>query len=253
MNHARRKKAILTYHRIVDDGGYAAQPDGGWSFYDIRMPDFRRQVARLAAHMHAYNTGSSIPSLDVTFDDGTRDHLRAAELLAGSGISGIFFVITGRVGSSEYLSESDLQILVRFGHRLGSHTVTHRRITTLSAEHLKTELERSRDFLEQIAGKKIEWFAPPGGYLSDACLEAALACGYRFVRTMRWGYASTSQTGEVPCIPILPGTSDATFDQIINANASLFGFRLKEALKRAVGERTYVTLRNRLWASRHRA
>jgi hypothetical protein len=57
----------------------------------------------------------------------------------------------------------------------------------------------------------------------------------------------------VPCIPILPGTSDATFDQIINANASLFGFRLKEALKRAVGERTYVTLRNRLWASRHRA
>jgi peptidoglycan/xylan/chitin deacetylase (PgdA/CDA1 family) len=245
----RSKKAVLTYHRIVENG---SRGDGASapSFYDLHMVDFKGQVARLADHMRRFEAGQAVPAVLPTFDDGTEDHLRAAEILAQAGISAVFFIITGRVGSAGYLSETGLRDLVRLGHRLGSHTVTHRRITTLSAEALWIELQQSRDFLEQAMRQKVEWFAPPGGYFDETSLKAALACDYRFVRTMEWGYASTNQTGRIPCIPVLPGTSDQAFEKIINGKALLFGFRLKEALKRVVGERIYVALRNRLWTGR---
>jgi peptidoglycan/xylan/chitin deacetylase (PgdA/CDA1 family) len=243
---ARSKKAVLTYHRVLE-GSERTGPGAGGSFYDVRMVDFRRQVARLAAHIRDYKGGELLPDVVITFDDGTEDHLRVGETLASAGISAIFFIITGRLGTSGYLPERALQSLVRLGHRLGSHTVTHRRITTLAPEALGDELRQSRDFLEQATGEKVEWFAPPGGYVNRASLEAALACGYRFVRTMEWGYASTAQTGQIPCIPVLPGTTDRAFENIINGRARFYGFRLKEVLKRVVGERAYVMLRNRLW------
>ena len=68
---------------------------------------------------------------------------------------------------------------------------------------------------------------------------------------MRWGYASGIKTGQVPCIPILPGTSDKSFNKIISGKAVFLGFRLKEGLKRTIGENAYLLLRNGLWRRRH--
>lgn len=187
----------------------------------------------------------------MTFDDGTEDHIRAAKVLSELGLSGIFFVITGRLGMPGYLSRQELRAILSLGNRVGSHTVTHRRMPNLTGDELRQELVQSRDTLEQLAGTRIEWLAPPGGYLDDRCLEASLNSGYRFVRTMRWGYASGINMGQVPCIPILPGTSDKSFDKIICGNAKFLRFRLKEGLKRTIGENAYLLLRNRLWRLRH--
>jgi peptidoglycan/xylan/chitin deacetylase (PgdA/CDA1 family) len=251
MTCARNKKAVLTYHRVLD-GSERTGSGGARSFYDVPVSEFKREVAQLAAHSRDYDGLELRPDVVITFDDGTEDHLRAAEILASAGLSAIFFIITGRLGTSGYLSHSVLPTLVRLGHQLGSHTVTHRRVTMLAPDALRDELHQSRDFLQQATGNKVEWFAPPGGYLNQPSLEAALACGYCFVRTMEWGYASTTQTGRIPCIPIFPGTTDRAFDKIINGTARLYGFRLKEAIKHVLGERGYVMLRNRLWMpSRH--
>lgn len=112
------------------------------------------------------------------------------------------------------------------------------------------ELEQSRDMLQQTIGRKVEWFAPPGGFVNERCVEAARTYGYRFVRTMRWGYASITQTGEIPCIPVLPRTGEESFGRIINGNASFYGFQLKEATKRVLGDRAYVALRDQFESAR---
>lgn len=249
IDHECEKKAILTYHRILDNrpGGEFRRIDG-WSFYDVPMQRFQNQMQKVAANTSGHEFGTSIPRVEVTFDDGTQDHVRAAEVLSELGLSGIFFIIADRLGRPGYLSRQELRTISDLGHHVGSHTVTHRRMPNLTRDELRRELVQSRDTLDQLVGNKIEWLAPPGGYLNERCLEAALACGYRFVRTMSWGYASCIQTGQVPSIPILPGTGDKSFDKIINGNALFLGFRLKEGLKRTMGEKAYLLLRNQLWS-----
>ena len=245
-NKIRAKMAILTYHRIIEERkteGDKRHQD--WNFYDLPMRRFQQQMKKAAAHVSAYEAGASIPHLELTFDDGTQDHLTVADVLAKFGLSGIFFIITGRIGEPGYLSQTDLRTLLQLGHRFGSHTVTHRRICNLTDADLRLELERSRDTLQQLAGYDIEWFAPPGGFVNERCFDVAHLCGYRFVRTMRWGYASTTQMGETPCIPVLPRFDEKHFDKIISGKSSFYGFQLKEAAKKLLGESTYLILRDR--------
>ena len=238
--------AILTYHRILDEQHDRGEGHCDRQFYDLPAQRFRQQVEKVAAQARAYEKGASLPHVELTFDDGTRDHLFVAGLLAKLDLSGIFFIITARLGTAGYLTRSDIRTLLDLGQRIGSHTVTHRRICDLTDSELRFELEQSRDVLRQQAGREIEWFAPPGGFLDKRCIEAALRYGYRFVRTMRWGYATITQTGEISCVPVLPRIGEKRFDRIISGKASFNGFRLKEAAKRLVGEQVYIALRNRL-------
>ena len=162
----RNKKAILTYHRIFgEEKGRARTAPEVDQFYDLPMSVFRRQMDRVASHAQAYDAGAPIPCLELTFDDGTNDHLSAATVLADLGLSGIFFIITGRIGTSGYLSKSDIRILLHHRQRIGiRHTVTHRRLSTLTDVELRLELEQSRDVLHQLTGHEVDWFAPPGEF-----------------------------------------------------------------------------------------
>ena len=87
----------------------------------------------------------------LTFDDGTADHRRAADLLSTHSLTGTFFVITGRLGSPGYLSEEDVRSIAAQGHRIASHSVTHRHLTLLNAAELTEELVASRERLEALA------------------------------------------------------------------------------------------------------
>jgi peptidoglycan/xylan/chitin deacetylase (PgdA/CDA1 family) len=244
MNPKSVKTAILTYHRIVNGEPLLASD---WSFYDVPMQTFERQMELVSAHQRL-GCGSQSVLIEVTFDDGTEDHLLAAEILARLGLSGIFFVIVGRLNTPGYLQISDLRTLLALNQRIGSHTITHRRLPLLSPQELNIELEQSRDILEQESGRKIEWLAPPGGILDDRVFRAALAAGYRYVRTMDWGYApslATSPIGKpLSSIPILPTTRESEFDRIIDGHGSFLLFQLKQHLKRAIGDSTYTQLRN---------
>jgi peptidoglycan/xylan/chitin deacetylase (PgdA/CDA1 family) len=239
----RNKTAILTYHRVLD-----SRVD--WRFHDVPIQSFKRQMERVAALHHGKNARSNSVPVIPTFDDGTVDHMRAGEILAELGLRGIFFVASARVGAQNRLSHFDLRRLVVLGHQLGSHTVTHRRLTTLSDNDLHVELTDSRSALEQLIGGSVDWLAPPGGAIDERSLSAALACGYRIVRTMRWGYAPEVLQGEVPSIPIFATTADRRFRHILSGGATFRGYHFKEVVKRLVGHNTYIKLRDRFVPSR---
>jgi peptidoglycan/xylan/chitin deacetylase (PgdA/CDA1 family) len=241
---AGEKAAVLVYHRIVD------QPSER-SFYDIPIANFERQMRIVAAHQAKTDREAS-PRIEITLDDGTADHRRAAEILTRLRLVGIFFIVTGRVGKPGNLSPSCVKALVSLGHSIGSHTVTHRKLPRLSARDLTSELENSREMLGQITGTAPEWFAAPGGYLDHRTFAAARAAGYRYVRTMNWGYARLSErkpsNQPISAIPVLPMTTDAQFARILVGTATFRAFRIKEGLKRALGETGYIALRNQ-WAA----
>jgi peptidoglycan/xylan/chitin deacetylase (PgdA/CDA1 family) len=230
-----RKSLILTYHRVTDEGAASG-------FYDVPVSLFRDHVARAAGR----KSGMQIV---FTFDDGTKDHLRAADILAEQGLKGVFFLDLGRLGQPGHILHDDVRRLDELGHTVGSHTISHRQLPTLSDADLKTELVESRRQLETLSGQRTEWFAPPGGHYDSRSLPAAREAGYRYVRTMDWGYAPDLESETVdqhllPTVAVLRNMSTRRFDTILGGRAAFAGFALKQLARRVLPSVAYRRLRD---------
>jgi peptidoglycan/xylan/chitin deacetylase (PgdA/CDA1 family) len=242
--------AILTYHRVMGRDRTAPQ------FYDVSLARFRHQMALLTRRVTRIQGPRLLlengRSIYLTFDDGTLDHATVGDVLQAFGLVGVFFIVTARVGSSARLSWADLRRLAGQGHRLGSHTVTHRPLPRLSNAEIVEELKISRTALESVAGAEVQWLAPPGGHLCQRSLAIVRGFGFEVTRTMEWGYTSEPPMGVTPCLPVLPFLSLGGFERILDHRATVWPYELKRRLKGLIGERLYVTGRDAVARLRHR-
>jgi peptidoglycan/xylan/chitin deacetylase (PgdA/CDA1 family) len=127
-----------------------------------------------------------IPCL-ITFDDGFLSNARAAQtVLDPYHIKALFFVcpslirlkkeeekaaiqkfiFDGQPPTStnlQLMSWQDLEALLSTGHTIGSHTLTHRRLTLLDVEERKKEINQSAEILENTLKVRGDWFAWPFG------------------------------------------------------------------------------------------
>jgi peptidoglycan/xylan/chitin deacetylase (PgdA/CDA1 family) len=90
---------VLNYHRIGRPGP-ADDPD----LYSCTPEEFDHHVRLLAdrfevvaAGSEDWQTGGPARRVAITVDDGYRDQMQAAEILAGHGLAGTFFITTGFV------------------------------------------------------------------------------------------------------------------------------------------------------------
>jgi peptidoglycan/xylan/chitin deacetylase (PgdA/CDA1 family) len=125
--------------------------------------------------------------VSVTFDDGLRSQYdNAFPVLRNQKIPGTFYLISSLVNqSSSYMTTAQGKELQAAGGELGSHTVTHRNLTTLSADEVNAELGNSRRTLEGLFGP-IRSLAYPYGATS-ASVEAQAATYYATARTTSGG------------------------------------------------------------------
>ena len=235
--------AILTYHRIVPDGEQSAFHDLCWSPFAAQMETLAVRVTGISDGMIELAGGRRAC---LTFDDGTEDHWSVGCRLHRLGLPATFFVVAGRLGESGRLTREQVAELAAQGHRIASHTMTHRRLTGLAPKELRFELRRSKEVLEDISGRPVDWLAPPGGYFSEPGHEQARDAGYAVIRGMEWGYATAPLDGWVPALPILGDYGVAGFTAAIEGRAPLWRYRLKQGLKRVLGETVYLRVRDRL-------
>lgn len=91
------------------------------------------------------------PSFVFIDDDGKKEVLTVLKpLLDSYGIKFTLAIITGRVGSSGYLTDDDILELYNDGIDIVSHTKTHPNLRTLSDEELDVELGESKSYLENL-------------------------------------------------------------------------------------------------------
>jgi peptidoglycan/xylan/chitin deacetylase (PgdA/CDA1 family) len=179
---------IFTYHSIQDK---ARAP------MVVSSDAFRRQLEHMSRHFNVITFAQLLrlaradqrvnwrgPLAIVTFDDGYRDNITmAAPILENFGLSACFFVTTGYIGGARrfawdrgagrdlpLMSWADVRELRRKGFEIGSHTVTHRRLSELSDEELEAELSESQKVLEVELGEGVRVFAYPFGRLRDYSL-----------------------------------------------------------------------------------
>ncbi len=124
-------------------------------------------------------------SLLLTFDDGGRSALHAADELGRRGWRGHFFVVTNRIGSSTFLDASAIRYLHQCGHVIGSHSHTHPDIfRELSPAAMLAEWRTSSWILADLLGAACDAASVPGGEISPAVLASGAAAGVRFLFTV---------------------------------------------------------------------
>jgi peptidoglycan/xylan/chitin deacetylase (PgdA/CDA1 family) len=201
LSSLRAGLCVLTLHGIEHKPGRD---------HDITWPAFARLLDVIAARrltIRAHLTSESAltePAVVLTFDDGTADHAEVAEELAQRGIAAIFFVSAGRHGGGRYLTRAGVRRLAQMGHVVGCHGFDHRRLDgEMTEADIRREIGDSKRLLEDVAGARVEYFAPPGGFGFDGMDEMLRRHGYLASRGMDWGFYRTPATPwAVPCLPV---------------------------------------------------
>jgi peptidoglycan/xylan/chitin deacetylase (PgdA/CDA1 family) len=190
---------ILMYHRI---GPLTPSLPAITKSLTVTPADFQAEVLWLAAHgyhavsqlqaFEALEYGKPLPSKPVmiTFDDGYRDVLwHTAALLHRLRMPATAYIITDRVEGADpsFLTWPELGRLEKLGFTIGSHTVHHLDLPSLSPAAAWAELADSKRTLEQHLGHPVQWFAYPAGRENPAVVALALKAGYVMAVTTQPG------------------------------------------------------------------
>lgn len=113
--------------------------------------------------------------ISFTFDDGYVGALTsAAPALAQYGMTGTQYVTTGSVGQSSYLTWSQIaQLQNQYRWEIGSHTVTHPELTTITPAQLESEMANSKKVLQSRGFAATSFAAPYGDYNNQVIAAAA--------------------------------------------------------------------------------
>jgi hypothetical protein len=134
-------------------------------------------------------TGFRRGLMTITFDDGYESQYRIAlPLLQKHGLPATFYLTSSFLDTPRYMSTRQALAVKEKGHEIGSHTVTHPHLTTLSAAAIEYETEKSKDALEELFGP-INAFASPFGEYDNRVLEK-LGSHYSSHRTVNDGFNS---------------------------------------------------------------
>jgi peptidoglycan/xylan/chitin deacetylase (PgdA/CDA1 family) len=248
------------YHRVYSSQTPVADPsERPWA---VALEAFESQMDRLSslgrigvsmsmAHQ-TLASGKTLPPswVVLTFDDGNEsDYAHALPALDGRGFRATFYVCGRRVGASGGLERSMIRKMTGAGMHIGSHAMTHRFLTTLSARDEEDELARSKQLLEEITGETVDHFAPPGGRWSRRTEATLRRLSFQAVGTSNFGFndAATAQFA-YRRIPVVEATTAARFDAMVTgarwrlatgyARAGTIGF-----VRRLMGDAAFARMR----------
>jgi peptidoglycan/xylan/chitin deacetylase (PgdA/CDA1 family) len=112
--------------------------------------------------------------VSLTFDDGyASTYTNGLPLLQKYGLTSTQFIVSGLVNTTDYMTAAQVKALSTAGHEIGSHSVTHPDMTTLTKTQYDRELTNSQTKLQQWIGKPVTNFAFPEGHYNQAIITDA--------------------------------------------------------------------------------
>lgn len=206
----QRGLLILTYHRIGPPPDHAPDP----FLYDTddeldaHLTALKQAGLRLAPFTEVLSGGPIAPgTATVTFDDGCLCALeKAVPILARHKVRAIQFVVAGRIGGrndwdlpkedvpERLMDLAQIREWIAAGHAVGSHTITHRNLKTLSPPEAREEICGSKKMLEDLLGVPVRHFCYPyGGWQSPTIRDLVGESGYLSACTTSFGVARPDQ------------------------------------------------------------
>jgi peptidoglycan/xylan/chitin deacetylase (PgdA/CDA1 family) len=120
----------------------------------------------------------------ISFDDGWEDQfVYALPLLQKYNYTATFFVVTNFVGSSGFLSWSQLRTMLVDGMEVGSHSRSHPRLDRINnPDVLRDQIYTSKQILESRLRAAVDEFAYPYGSYNATTASAVRWAGYKTAR-----------------------------------------------------------------------
>jgi peptidoglycan/xylan/chitin deacetylase (PgdA/CDA1 family) len=204
---ARKQVPIVCYHQIRD---WKPTDSKNAKDYIIQIAAFKEHIKMLADsgyhtilpdQLYAYlTTGAPLPKKPImlTFDDTDLDQFTIANpTLKKYGFKAVYFVMTVSIGRPHYMTADMVKKLSDEGNVIGSHTWDHHRvdryshtselkiigkngkITTRPVDDWVTQIDKPTKKLEEITGKKIDYFAYPFGIWGKSNLPELRKRGFK--------------------------------------------------------------------------
>ena len=196
--HSPKSIPVLMYHRVLENPSTESS-HGIW----VSARQFERQLLSLQRRgfrpitFRAYDAflrgEGTLPAKPIilTFDDGYEDNYRVAfPLLHKHGFKAVVYAVTNAERRSNFwdrdepvaqlMSASQLEEMHRHGIEIGSHTVNHPHLPLIAREQVQSDLNDSKNALEQILGSSVSSFAYPYGELSEMVKRCVEEAGYKF-------------------------------------------------------------------------
>ncbi|MFQ1930998.1 polysaccharide deacetylase family protein [Aeromonas veronii] len=226
----RREMPVIMYHRFIEQDSEKGV-HGTWM--PIAMFEKHLRLMKWLGYetltfrdladkgfIHRLQYGKKY--LMITADDGYQDNLtRMLPLLEQYGYKAVVYVVTGE-GYNRWdvehptnpdtkvslMSGEQVKALAASGHvEIGGHTLTHPRLSQLTAEQQAHEIQENKRQLETLLGHPLLSFAYPYGDMNDSAKEQAIAAGYRFAVATNSGPKAMHQDPfQIRRIAIFPRT-----------------------------------------------
>ncbi len=180
--------AILMYHSVGKNGtsldGYDPKLNvlpGAFAKQMKFLSDHGYKVIPLDEFAEKIKRGERIPrkTVAITFDDGVKNNFfYAYPALKRYNFPATIFVVTDFVGKEKFLDWNEIKIMREDGISIGSHTVSHRWLPSLSEAQVRAELVNSKKILEIRTASRIETLSYPLGGFSKKIEKIAEEAGY---------------------------------------------------------------------------
>ena len=138
----------------------------------------------------AAETGGARGLVGLTFDDGHENFLQAAvPILENFGFSATVFVVAGLLGEEnvwdqkprmKLLEASDIREVSERGMEVGSHSMMHVKLSSVSPKTLEHEVRDSYQTLSEVLGNSVDGFCYPYGALDGDVVRAVRRAGYDY-------------------------------------------------------------------------
>jgi peptidoglycan/xylan/chitin deacetylase (PgdA/CDA1 family) len=113
------------------------------------------------------------PLVAITFDDGYQSVLDIAiPELSKRDMTATNYILLDYPGYENLMMEhSEITKFTKAGWEVGSHSINHANMTTLSDSELASQLENSKSELESFIGRKVVSFSSPYGAFDDNTVD----------------------------------------------------------------------------------
>ncbi|MBN2304863.1 MAG: polysaccharide deacetylase family protein [Anaerolineae bacterium] len=223
---ASKAFVVLMYHHVVESPS---------SVYDVTPAQLEDHLQRLIDNGYSGGDMAALnrPALDdlpakqifLTFDDGHKSSLRAAEIAQKFNIRAAFYITKNFcLDRDHYLTAAEIRELAHVGV-IGAHGVTHYPLHHLPQPKLEEELALSKSWLENIVGETVDTMSYPGGGYNQNVVQTTRAAGYRLVGTSReWWNAPehVASSRMFNRVAIKTHTSSATVLNLVNRRPAAY-------------------------------
>ena len=186
---------VMTYHEII------AAEKTREPLNSVSPSSFRHQmeflkkrgyrVFSLDEYVQGIRLGKDFccKSAVITFDDGRLNNYKEAlEPLYTNRFPAAFFVIANYIGKPGQMTLDQLKEASQKGITIGSHTMNHLYLPSISTEQQIREIVDSKKAIAEAIGKPVDYLVYPIGGFSDEVKRIVRESGYKAAFTTNRGY-----------------------------------------------------------------